>query len=405
MARFRYRTLQASGAVLEGEVEAADQTEAVAQLQAGGTFPIAVEAAKDGVTRPAAPTHGRMGPKLAPAELALLTRELATLLGAGLPIDRALAVLRGLRGSPRVALVAGELERALLAGDSLSAACARQRAFPRSYAPMVAAGEAKGDLGEALARIAAMLERSHAVAQSLLSSLIYPASVVIVALLSSVLLLGFVVPRFEALLRDLNRELPPATRLLIGLSQFIQDWGPWLLLAMGAGVVLFGLRLREPGFRRRVDQRLLRLPLLGPLLLKIEAERFGRLFGSLIDGGVDIPKALAIAGAAASNRAVAAALANAESRVLRGESISSALAAPGVLPELLVELVRVGDETNRLSDVLLKASDILKQEIDATTTRIIALLTPASTILLGLLVAALMLGVFNAILEVYDLGA
>ena len=403
MPRFRYRTLQASGTVLEGEVEATDQPSAVARLQAGGTFPIAVEAAEARAAG-GAPAARHAGPKLSAAELCLLTRELATLLGAGLPIDRALAVLRGLRGSPRVAQVAGELERALLAGETLSAACARQRAFPRSYAPMVAAGEAKGDLAEALARVAAMLERSHAVAQSLLSSLIYPASVVVVALLSAVLLLGFVVPRFEVLLHDLNRELPPATRLLIGLSGFVQDWGPWLLLLIGIGVVAFGWRLRDPGFRRRVDHHLLRLPVLGPLLLKIEAERFGRLFGSLIEGGVEIPKALAIAGAASSNRAVTAAIASAEIQVLRGESISGALAAPRVLPELLVELVRVGDETNRLPEVLVRASDILKQEIDATTARAIALLTPATTILLGLLVAALMLGVFNAILEVYDLG-
>jgi general secretion pathway protein F len=391
MPRFRYRTLQGSGAVVEGEVEALDQQEAVTRLQAGGTYPIAVEAADSFVRRGAVARRER-GRRLRTPELALLTRELATLLEAGLPIDRALAVLRSL------------LEAAVLAGDSLSDACARQRAFPRGYAAMVAAGEAKGNPGEALARIAAMLERSHAVAQSILTSLIYPASVMAVALLSAVLLLAVVMPRFEGLLHDLHRELPPATQFLLGLSQFVQSWGPWLVLVLAAGAAWFVQRLRDPGFRRAVDQRLLRLPLLGALLLKIEAERFGRLFGSLLEGGVAIPEALAIAGAAASNRAVAAAILGAEARVRRGDSISAALAAPGILPELLVELVRVGDETNRLADVLRKASDILKQDIDATLTRAIALLTPASTILLGLLVAALMLGVFNAILEVYDLG-
>ena len=335
----------------------------------------------------------------------MLTRELAILLDAGLTVDRALAVLRDLRGSPRVAALAGELRAAVQAGASLSEACAQHRAFPRGYAAMVAAGEAKGNLGEAMARIATLLERSHAVAQSILTSLIYPASVITVALATAVLLLTVVMPRFEGMLSDLHRELPPATRFLIGLSDCLQVGGPWLLLAGAAAAAWFAYRLREPAFRQRVDQRLLRLPLLGPLLLKIEAERFGRLFGSLVEGGVAIPEALAIAGAAASNRAVAAAVLGAETRVRRGESVSAALAAPRVLPELLVELVRVGDETNRLPDVLLKASDILKQEIDAATTRAIALLTPASTILLGLLVGALMLGVFDAILEIYDLGS
>src|SRR5262249_35052138 len=155
---------------------------AVARLQAGGSYPIAVELA-DGAVRDGAPAL--TGGKLSSPELALLTRELAILLGAGLALDRALAVLRGLKGSPRVAAVAAELERALLAGESLSAACARHRAFPRSYAPMVAAGEARGDLAEALARIAAMLERAHSVQQSITSSLVYPASVMAVALLSA----------------------------------------------------------------------------------------------------------------------------------------------------------------------------------------------------------------------------
>jgi general secretion pathway protein F len=404
MPRFRYRTLQASGAVVEGEVEALDQRDAVTRLQAGGSYPIAVDAAETAGRHAAAARRAR-GRRLGTKEIALLTRELATLLDAGLPIDRALAVLRGLRASPRVAALAGRLETAVVAGDSLSVACAREPGFPRGYAAMVAAGEAKGNPGEALARIAAMLERSHAVAQSILSSLIYPACVMVVALLSAVLLLAVVMPRFEALLHDLHRELPPATRLLIGLSELIQNWGPWLVLIAAVVAALFVRRLREPGFRRAIDRRLLRLPLLGALLLKIEAERFGRLFGSLIEGGVAIPEALAIAGAAASNRAVAAAILDAEARVRRGVGVSAALAAPGILPELLVELVRVGDETNRLADVLRKASDILKQDIDAMLTRAIALLTPASTILLGLLVGALMLGVFNAILEVYDLGS
>src|SRR5262249_26030100 len=152
---------------------------------------------------------------------------------------------------------------------------------------------------------------------------------------------------------------------------------PWLVLVAAAGAALFVQRLRDPAFRQMVDRRLLATPFFGALILKIEAERFGRLLGSLIEGGVAIPQALASVGAATSNRAVAAAILGAEARVRRGESISAALAAPVVLPELLVELVRIGDETNRLPEVLLKAADILKQEIDATMTRTIALLTPA----------------------------
>jgi general secretion pathway protein F len=236
------------------------------------------------------------------------------------------------------------------------------------------------------------------------SALIYPISVTIVGLLSTIFLLTFVVPRFEALLRDLKKDLPPATRVLMEISSLVQNWGPIAAVVLAVGAALFALRLRDPRFRLRVDRALLRLPLAGELLAKIEAERFARLLGGLVAAGVPLPAALATAGDAATNRAVAEAAASAVAGIERGDGVAAALAAPAVLPELLIELARVGEETGRLPDMLGKAAEVLKQEVEVTVNRLIGLLTPASTILLGLLVGGLILGVFNAVLEAYDIG-
>jgi general secretion pathway protein F len=399
MPAFRYRTLQPSGAVVEGEIDARDEAAAVARLQDAGTYPLEI-----GPAGAAAKAVARAGTRLRGRELALFMRELATLVAAGVPADRALGVLAGLKRGSRAAQAAEELRTSLTAGERFSAACARHAAVPRLAAAMLAAGEAQGDLGAALDRVASHLERSRLVAQQVLSALLYPISVTVVGLLSTIFLLTFVVPRFEALLRDLNRELPPATRFLMDVSTALESGGPWVLLASVLLAALFYWRLRDPSFRAAVDRRLLGLPVGGELIRKIEAERFSRLLANLLGAGVLVPEALAIAGEAATNRAVAETAATAAAGVARGDRVAASLAGSGVLPELVIELTRVGEETGRLPDMLEKAADVLRQEIDVSVTRLIGLITPVSTILLGLLVGGLILAVFNAVLSAYDIG-
>jgi general secretion pathway protein F len=218
-----------------------------------------------------------------------------------------------------------------------------------------------------------------------------------------VFLLTFVVPRFEAMLREMHHELPAPTRAMLAVSGFLQATWPFLLVLLLGAAALFAVLLRKPGFRLAVDRRLLRLPFAGTLLQKIEAERYARLLGSLLAADVALPRAMAMAREAAANRAIAAALEDAETAVERGDFLPAALAHSGLLPELLVELARVGIETGRLPEMLTRVGDVLKREIEVTTTRFVSIVTPASTILLGLFVAALVLGIFSAVLEVYDL--
>jgi len=394
MPLFHYRALRQSGGEVEGQLAAADEHDAVLRLQAIGNFPIEIAPAAI-----AAAGRRRTG-RPSPRGLLLFTRQFAALVGAGIAIDRALTLLA--RGGNAASLAAALLA-AVNRGESLSAACAEEAGLARHYAMVIAAGEAKGDVGGALDRLADILERQRAIGQSLANALVYPLSVLVVACLSVAFLLGFVVPRFETLLTGFRHEPPVAMRLLLAASRGFQDYAlPIALVLVGAaGFVIF--RRHDPAFRAALDRRLLRLPGLGPLVAKLEIERLTFLFGNLVAGGVLIPAALAATRAALTNEALRTGLAAAERGIERGDGIAVSLA--GLLPEMALELIRTGEETGDLAAMLLKTSGILRGEFEATTARLIGLVAPISMVALGLLIGAVALALFGTVMDVYDLAS
>lgn len=398
MPRFRYRALRPSGGEVAGELTAADERDAAAQLQAVGNYPIEIAAPAAFGFRLRLPR-----PRLPARELVLFTRQLAVLVGAGVSLDRALALIGGGGRAGRVRL-AGDLLAAVNRGDSLSRACAEHPALPPLYATVIAAGELRGDVGDALARLGDMLERSRATARALLGALIYPLSVLVVAGLSVAFLLAFVVPRFAALLADFRHQPPLAMRLLVGAADLFQAAAVPALLAAAALAGLAAWRWRDPGFRLAAARHALRLWLIGPLLAKIEAERLLFLLGNLAASGVALPEALAATRAALGNEAFRTALAAAEAGIARGDGVAAALAASGLLPELAGELVRVGEETGDLAPMLVKAGDILRREVEATTGELIALVTPVCIVVLGLVIGAIAFALLGTVMEVYDLA-
>src|SRR5205085_6177862 len=279
-----------------------------------------------------------------------------------------------------------------------------QPGLPRHYPMVIAAGEARGDLGAALDRLAAVLERSRATSRALLGALVYPISVFVVAGISVSFLLGFVVPRFEVLLTSFQREPPFMMRLLLMLSGLFQEFalpGGLLLLLLIAAAAIAD---RDPRFKLALHRRLLRLPGLGSLMAKIEAERLLHLLGNLVAAGVELPLALAATRAAMSNEAFRSGLEAAERGIERGDGVAASLAAGGMLPDTAGELVRIGEETGDLAAMLLKAGDILRREFEATSAELIALVTPISVVLLGLLIGAVAVAILGTVLEVYDVA-
>lgn len=400
MPVFQYRALRPSGGEVAGELTADSERDAAQRLQATGNYPIEITlpAAGASAARRIAPGRGGVSAR----DRILFTRQLATLLGAGVALDRALALIAAAPGAKRRGRLAVELAAAVNRGESLSGACRAHPALPAHYAMVIGAGEAKGDSAGALTRLADILERGRETSRALFGALIYPASVLVVAALSVSFLLSFVVPQFATLLDSFHRKPPVTMRVLLAVSAGFQ------VAALPAALVLSALafyviwRRRDPEFRAALDRRLLVLPGLGRMLARSEAERLAFLLGQLIAAGVPVPEAVAASSGATTNAAYRSGLAAAQRAVERGDRLSVALAAGGLLPELALELVRVGEETGDLATMLLKASDILRRDIESTTSELIGLITPVSIVLLGLLIGVIAYALLGTVMEVYD---
>jgi general secretion pathway protein F len=402
MPRFHYRALRPTGGEIAGELIAADERDVAAQLQARGSYPIEISepARRSLLTRRFTIGGGRVASR----DLVLFTRQLATLLAAGVALDRALSLIGGGGGRVAARRLAAELLAAVNRGDSLSRACANQPVLPRHYAMFIAAGEARGNIAAALERLGFVLERNRATSRALLDALIYPASVVVVACASISFLLGFVLPRFDVLLSSLQREPPLAMRGVLALSAAFQELALPVIVA-GVGVVaFFVVRNRDPAFRLALHRRLLALPGLGSLIGKIEAERLLHLLGNLISAGVQLPAAVAATRAAMTSEAFRAGLALTEQGIARGDGVAAALAASGVLPAVAGELARVGEETGELAPMLLNAGEVLRREFEAMSRELIGLVTPISILVLGLLIGAVAAAILGTVMQVYDIA-
>jgi general secretion pathway protein F len=401
MPRFEYRALRASGGEIAGELVADDEREAAARLQALGSYPIAIAAPADGRRlRRSAPRIRR----LATHELVLVTRQLATLIGAGVALDRGLGLIAAGPGRHAGRALARDLLAAINRGESLSAACRSHAALPPHCAMIIAAGEARGDVAAALQRLAEIAERNQATARALRDALIYPAGILVMTCASLAFLLGFVVPRFEALLTSVQREPPLAMAVLLALAAAFQQLAlPAAIVALAA-MGWIALRHRDPVFRLALHRRLLGLPGFGPLIGKLEAERLLYVLGNLLSAGVRLPEALAATRAAMTSETCRAALALTQQGVERGDGLAAAFATGAILPEMAGELVRVGEESGDLAPMMLKAGDMLRREVETATAGLIALITPLSIIVLGLLIGTVAVAILGTVMEVYDLA-
>jgi general secretion pathway protein F len=405
MALFRFEAVAASGELIRGEMEAASQAEVVERLQGLGHLPIRADSTagsalarwlrRDLFRRRATPAR----------DLALLTQQLATLLQAGLGVDRALEIAATAldRAHDRERL--GDVLERVRGGSTLADAIAAQPGMvPKFYVGMVRAGEAGASLDRTLRHLAGFLERSHAVREQIRSALIYPAIVLVAGSISVALLFGFVVPRFRPLFEQAGTALPFAAQLVLGVADFMEAWGWWLLLALlalGFGAAAW---LADPARRAGWDRRMLRLPVLGALATKLEMSRLARTLGTLLQNGVPPLGALAIARETSRNAVFAAALDDVAERVKEGKGLAEPLAESGVVPPLAVHLVRVGEETARLEEMLLKIAEIYEEDSRRGIERLLALLVPGITVLLGLVVALVVGSILSAVLSAYELA-
>jgi len=405
MALFRYKAVAASGELVEGDMEAESRGAAVARLHELGHVLIRADE-RAGLTLSLARSLARLGAGRGPAvDLAMLTRQLALLLRAGLSLDRALAIIEGLVASrPDRELVRRLLDR-IRSGKSLADAMTAQPGmFPKFYLGMVRAGEASATLEASFERLGELLERARQMREQVKSALIYPAVVMLTGCLSLCVLFGFVVPSFRPLFEGAGDALPTVTKLVLaGADLFEGGWWAMLLVLLLLGL---GLRWWLAGSYGRAwwDRHLLLLPVLGNLLRKSETARFSRVLGTLLRSGVSPLSAWGIAQETMRNSVMAAAVATAIGGIKEGKGLAEPLARTGAVPILAVQLIRVGEETARLEDMLIKLADIFDEENRRAVERLLAMLVPAVTVVLGALVALVVGSILMAMLSVYDLA-
>lgn len=400
MALYRYKALNARGELLDGQMEAAGEAEVAARLQEQGHLPVEARPASE--VRGHVPWRALFKPRpFAGARLVQFTQQLATLLGAGQPLDRALGILLELPEDEAAKRIVGDIREAVRGGASLSAALERQHgAFGRLYVNMVRAGEAGGSLHETLQRLADYLERSRALRTRVVNAMVYPAILLAMVGLSLLFLLGYVVPQFAGMYESLDAQLPWFSRLVLGVGVFVRGW--WIAILAVPLVLLLWLerQRRDPAVMRRFDGWLLQRRLAGPLVAKLETARLARTLGTLLRNGVPLLSALGIARNVLDNRVLADDVAAAAEEVKNGIGLSAALGKGKRLPRLALQMIQVGEESGALDAMLLKAADTFDQETQAAMDRLLAALVPVVTLVLAAVVGVVILSVLAPI---YDL--
>ena len=429
MADFAYRAAQVDGRIVEGHVDVANREAAMRSLRGKGLTPLQLDVTeRSGAGLHAASASGKAGSGPAAAgeaasharrrmrlfsadrgpdhtDVHSITGQLSVMLRAGLPLDRALRVLIGMGGKPSLTALLEDVFKSVKAGKGLSQALAPHQAlFGEFYINMVRSGEAGGQLADVLGRLAEHLERVKELRESVVSALIYPAILVIVAAISVFLMLGFVVPQFESLFDDMGEALPLPTRLIVAAGHLVADWG-WLIVLVVAGLIWLVRRwLATPAGRDKRDAWMLRLPVLGEVTRKYEVTRFARSMGTLLGNGVPIVTALKIAAETMTNQRLRAAMADVAPAIKQGGRMADALGKTQLFTPLALNMVRLGEETGRLDAMLQELARVHDVEVQAGVKRALTLLEPLLILTLGAVIAGIIVSILMGILSVNDLA-
>jgi general secretion pathway protein F len=403
-ASWRYKAIDRAGRAIEGAMEALDEADVGQRLRRDGAMPLAVFQERGGWWRRLAwPTVG--GATLSRQEVADLTRELATMQGAGQDLDRALRFLVETAPNRKAGRILAALRDDVRDGSSLAAAMGKLPAsFSRLYVGLIRSGEAGGTLAATLERLADLLERERKLATTVQSALIYPALLLLAAIGAIVLMLTEVLPQFVPLFEQNGAALPASTRFLIDAGDAVAQHGATALTIL-LGLLLLGrAALRQAGPRLAFDRLKLRLPVIGSLLREAMAARFARTLGSLLDNRVSLIAALGISREVLGNEAGALAVDAATAGAKSGAGLSSPLAASGLFPVRLIHLLRLGEETAQLGAMALRAAAIHEDRVNVGAQRMVALLTPAITICMGAAIAGIVASLLLAMLSLNDLA-
>ena len=411
MPFFAYSAVDAQGKTHQGTLEANSVADATAAIKKQGRFPtnIAETTAATGKVKGKGLSFsfslgGGAGTGKVPAKvLTVFTRQLSTLISAGLPLLRSLRTLSKQEKNQNLKKIMGMLAESVEGGTTFSEALAQHpKAFNKLYVNMVKAGELGGVLEIVLTRLSEFAEKSQKIRGKVGSAMVYPLVVLTIAVAIVGFLMLFIVPKFEAIFKDMlgGRPLPPITQVIIDLSRFIQN--NFILVAGGVVGIAVGLRIaiRLPGVSAALDSYKLRLPLFGDLLTKTSVARFSRTLGTLVSSGVPILQALQITRDTAGNQRVSTAIDSIHDNVKEGESMVSPMEASQIFPPMVVSMVQVGEETGQLPDMLTKVADVFEEEVDNAVAGLTSMLEPVMIVVLALIVGTIVVALFLPLITI-----
>ncbi|RPI11118.1 MAG: type II secretion system F family protein [Zetaproteobacteria bacterium] len=394
MAIFVYTGRTRGGQTITGEMEAGDRNAVVARLRSQQVIATAVRTKPKDITIPG------FGEKVTDRDIVVFTRQFATMIDAGLPLVQCLEILASQQDNKALKKTLIGIRQAVEGGSTFAAALKQHpKVFTSLYANMVEAGEAGGILDTILNRLAQYMEKAMALKKKVKSAMIYPSTIVTVAVVVVIFLLVFVIPTFKAMFEGFNAALPLPTQIVLELSRLVQTY---FLVGLGAVVAaIFGIRwwYGTPSGKTSIDRLLLRLPVFGTLIRKVAVAKFTRTLGTLISSGVAILDGLEITARTAGNKIVEMAVLRTRASIAEGKTIAEPLRESGVFPPMVVQMIAVGEQTGALDAMLGKIADFYDEEVDTAVGNLTALLEPLLMVFLGVVIGGVVIAMYLPIFK------
>jgi type IV pilus assembly protein PilC len=400
---FAYKVRDQAGNLVEGQLEAEDQSLVVGKLRQMGYTPISVQARTKASFSADVSIPG-LSNRVKLKDLAVFSRQFATMINSGLTLIRALAILSEQTENPKLAQVIGEVRLDVEKGSSLSVAMSRHpKTFNRLYIAMVRSGEIGGVLDSVLMRLSDTLEKQVELRRRVRSAMTYPIVALVICSTLALAMLILVVPQFKVIYDDLGGTLPLPTRILISLSDMLIKFFPVFVLFVGVGAWLFRRWCRSPSGKPKWDAFRLRVPVFGPLARKVALARFSRTLAALTRSGVGILESLDIVAETAGNEVVAVAIRDTQGAVKRGDTLARPLEQHEVFPPMVVQMISVGEETGAIDEMLDKIADFYDSEVAATVDALASLIEPLMMLGIGAIVGGMIISLYLPLFNIIKL--
>jgi type IV pilus assembly protein PilC len=400
MPTYNWKARTRQGALKKGEMEAGSEAAVMTQLRAQSLLPMVVKQKAKDVSE----YLTFLKEKIKTKDLVIFTRQFATMIDAGLPLVQCLEILGSQQENKTFKQIILQVKSDVEEGSTFADALRKHpKPFDALYVNLVQAGEIGGILDTILNRLAAYLEKADALARKVKGAMVYPTTVLVVAVGVIIMMLIKIIPTFEKMFQDFGGQLPGPTQLVVNLSHFMQDWILVFLGCVAAVVIAFSqARKRSSDFRRKTDGVALKLPVFGSLLRKVAVARFTRTLGTMLSSGVPILDGLDIVARTAGNMVVEDALYSVKAGISEGKTVAEPLAASNVFPGMVVQMIAVGEETGAMEAMLSKIADFYDDEVDAAVDALTAMLEPAMMVGLGGTVGGMLIAMYLPIFKIAD---